>query len=225
MRVLVVEDDAALRSGLHAGLVEENFAVDVAASAEEAAELLSLNPYDLLVLDLGLPGRDGLDFLRSLRGRGDPLPVLVLTARGTVADHVTGLDAGADDYLRKPFAFAELVARLRALLRRGTLTAPPVLRVGAIELDPARHVVRVRGAAVGLTAKEFAILELLMRHAGAVVTRTMILEHCWDESYEGLSNLVDVHVGRLRRKLEAAGGGSLLRTVRRVGFVLEGQSS
>lgn len=221
VRLLLVEDDPALRKGLLAGLVERGFAVDAVAGADEAEGLLALNPYDLLLLDLGLPDRDGLDFLRELRERGNLLPVLVLTARGSVADHVAGLDGGADDYLRKPFAFAELLARIRALLRRGTLIVEPVMRLGDVTLDPARREARVADAAVVVTAKELAILELLMRHAGVVVTRSMILEHCWDESYEGLSNLVDVHVGRLRRKLEGAGSIVVLRTVRGAGFVLE----
>jgi DNA-binding response OmpR family regulator len=219
VRLLVVEDDPALRRGLREGLVAQGFAVDGVESAELAESQLALNPYDLVLLDLGLPGRNGLDFLRSLRADGNPLPVLVLTARDSVTDHVTGLDGGADDYLRKPFAFVELVARIRALLRRGALIVEPVLRIGDVELDPARRAVRVADVEVVLTGKELAILEFLMRHAGLLVTRSMILEHCWDESYDGLSNLVDVHVGRLRRKLEAAGSHVPLRTLRGAGFL------
>jgi DNA-binding response OmpR family regulator len=222
VRILVVEDDAALRRGLVRGLHTHGFAVDAAESAEGATNLLALSPYDLCVLDLGLPGADGLALLKRLRMRGDTIPVVILTARGAVADHVAGLDGGADDYVKKPFALAELVARMRAVLRRGALIAGTTLRVGDVELDPARREVRRRGKAIAFTGKEFAILEYLMRNPGVLVTRTMLLEHCWDESYEGLSNLVDVHVGRVRRKLEAAVGPSehsILRTVRGAGFV------
>ncbi len=221
MRLLVVEDDAALRKGLVEGLAREGFAVDGVASAEAARARLAIDACDLVVLDLGLPGEDGLSFLRAMRARGGTLPVLVLTARGSVADHVTGLDAGADDYLRKPFAFVELVARIRALLRRGPLVADAVLRLGNLALDAGRHSVAAGATAITLTTKEFAVLEFLMRQSGLLVTRSMILEHCWDESYDGLSNLVDVHVGRLRRKLESAGASVVLRTLRGAGFVLE----
>jgi len=221
MRLLVVEDDRALAAALQDGLPGQGFAVDHARSAEEALDLVGLHPYDAAVLDLGLPGADGLSVVRTLRGRGDPLPILILTARGRVADRVAGLDAGADDYLPKPFAFPELVARLRALLRRGTPVAPAVLRVGDLEVDAGRFEVRRAGVPLVLTAKEFAILEYFSRHAGELVTRTMLLEHCWDRSYDGLSNLVDVHVGRLRRKLESSGGPPLLHTLRGAGFVLD----
>ena len=221
MRLLVVEDDAALRRGLVRGLANHGFAVDAAESAEAAAELLSVSPYDLLVLDLGLPGADGTSLLRRLRARGNAVPVLILTARTGVDDQVSGLDAGADDYVKKPFALAELAARIRAMLRRGTLVAGTTLRVGDVELDPARREVKRRGKLVSLTTKEFAILEYLMRNPGVLVTRTMLLEHCWDEAYEGLSNLVDVHVGRVRRKLDAAAADepSPLRTIRGAGFL------
>ena len=221
MRLLLVEDDRALATALGEGLSAHGFAVDRADSAEQATELVRLNPYDLLVLDLGLPGANGLTFLRRLRERADPLPVLVLTARGEVDDRVAGLDAGADDYVQKPFAFPELVARIRALLRRGVPVAPTVLRVGDLELDPGRFEVRRGGTPIALTAKEFAILEYFMRNAGALVTRTMLLEHCWDETYDGLSNLVDVHVGRVRRKIDLAGCPVLLHTIRGAGFVLD----
>ena len=153
------------------------------------------------------------------------LPVLVLTARGSVEDRVTGLDAGADDYLAKPFAFSELLARVRALLRRTETVVPTVLRVADLELDPARFEVRRAGALVPLTAKEFAILEYLMRHAGRLVTRSMLLESCWDASYDGLSNLVDVNLSRLRRKLETGGQTALLHTIRGAGVVFEDRSS
>jgi len=178
MRLLVIEDDRALVAALCDGLAARGFAVDRAPSAESAFDLLRLNPYDLVVLDVGLPGVDGLTLLRTLRGRENPVPVLVLTARGEVADRVAGLDAGADDYLTKPFAFPELVARVHALLRRRAPAAPAVLRVGDLELDPRRFQVRRGALPVSLTAKEFAILEYFMRHAGELVTRTMLLESC-----------------------------------------------
>ena len=221
MRLLVVEDDLGLVAALHDGLSAQGFAVDRAGSAERAFDLLRVNPYDVIVLDLGLPGADGLMLVRTLRDRENPIPVLILTARGDVADRVAGLDAGADDYLQKPFAFPELVARIRALLRRGAAAAPAILRVGDLELDPGRFAVCRAGVPVPLTTKEFAILEYFMRHAGELVTRTMLLEHCWDETYDGLSNLVDVHVSRLRRKIDAAGGAPLFHTIRGAGFILD----
>ncbi len=221
MRLLVIEDDRALVAALCDGLAARGFAVDRAPSAESAFDLLRLNPYDLVVLDVGLPGVDGLTLLRTLRGHENPVPVLVLTARGEVADRVAGLDAGADDYLTKPFAFPELVARVHALLRRRAPAAPAVLRVGDLELDPRRFQVRRGALPVSLTAKEFAILEYFMRHAGELVTRTMLLESCWDENYDGLSNLVDVHVSRVRRKIDVAGAPPLLHTIRGAGFVLD----
>jgi DNA-binding response OmpR family regulator len=220
MRLLVVEDDVGLVRALEAGLRSAGFAVDAVGAAEDGVERITLNPYDAIVLDLGLPGADGLTLLRWVRDRGMSLPVLVLTARGHLADKVAGLDAGADDYLLKPFAFPELLARLRALLRRSPHVAPTVLRVADVELDAARFAARRAGQPLGLTAKEFTILEYFLRHAGELVTRSMLLESCWDESYEGLSNLVDVHVGRLRRKLDAPGAREpLLHTIRGAGFI------
>jgi two-component system OmpR family response regulator len=223
MRILLVEDDPALRGALRTGLVQKGFAVDPLGTAEDALHSLAVETYDALVLDLGLPCADGLDLLHEIRRKGLPLPVLVLTARGSISERVTGLEAGADDYLVKPFAFPELIARLRALLRRGPVVAPDLLQVGDLELDSARLVVRRRGERVDVTVKEFAILECLMRHAGELVTRTMLLERCWDASYEGLSNLVDVHVSRLRRKLSLDGGSPMLRTIRGAGFVLSAE--
>jgi DNA-binding response OmpR family regulator len=221
VRVLLVEDDAALAGALRDGLSGRGIAVDAVGSAREAEAMLAVEPYDCMILDLGLPDRDGLDLLRDLRERGHPLPVLVLTARGTIAARVAGLDGGADDYLPKPFALPEVIARVRALMRRGGTVTPVVLRVADLELDPGRFQVTRAGTPITLTAKEFAILEYLMRHAGQLVTRTMLLEQCWDAGYEGLSNLVDVHVSRVRRKLEGAGGPTLLHTIRGAGFVLD----
>jgi two-component system OmpR family response regulator len=221
VRLLIIEDDDALCSALRDGLAGEGFAVDTVATAADASARLYLDGYDCIVLDLGLPDRDGTDFLRDLRADGWSTPVLVLTARSSVEDRVAGLNAGADDYVAKPFAFPELVGRLRALVRRGMPLFPVVLRVGDLELDPGRLLVSRAGVPLPLTAKEFAILECLMRHAGQLVTRTMLLDQCWDASYEGLSNLVDVHVSRVRRKLESTGGAVLLHTVRGAGFILD----
>ena len=223
MRLLVIEDDRALVAALRVGLTDQGFAVDVGTRVADARAALALASYDGIVLDLGLPDQDGLPFLRELRARNVPIPVLVLTARGEVTDRVTGLNAGADDYMQKPFAFPELVARMRALLRRGAQVVPPVVRVGDLELDAGRFLATRGGVPLSLTAKEFAILEYFMRHVGQLVTRTMLLDQCWDAGYEGISNLVDVHVGRVRRKLDAAGGPPLLHTIRGAGFVLDSQ--
>jgi DNA-binding response OmpR family regulator len=221
MRILLVEDDRALSRVLNEGLLEQGYAVDLAASNHGAQRCLRENPYDLVLLDLGLPDGDGLTLLQEIHQRAEPPPILVLTARGTVADRVRGLDAGADDYLQKPFAFPELLARIRALIRRGVTAAPASLRAGDLEIHPATLSAARCGVPIPLTVKEFAILHYLVRHKGQIVTRTMLLEHCWDESYDGLSNLVDVHVGRLRRKLEPPGAPALIRTVRGAGFILE----
>lgn len=220
MRLLVIEDDTALAAALRDGLKARGFAVDVAATGRDARACMRFNPYDLLVLDLGLPDIDGVSLLQALRARGESMPVLVLTARGALADRVGGLDAGADDYLQKPFAFPELVARINARLRRGAPAVVTLLRVSDLELDPGRFRVSRGGTPIILTAKEFALLEYFMRHAHELVTRTMLLEHCWDDGYDGLSNLVDVHVSRLRRKLEVGGRPALLHTVRGAGFIL-----
>ncbi len=221
MKILVVEDDAALAGSLRGGLVDAGFAVDVAPQLADADRARRVNAYDLIVLDLGLPDGDGREYLARLRSRGAATPVLILTARSALTDRVNGLNAGADDYLQKPFALQELVARIHALLRRPTDAIPPVLRLGALECDAGRGEVRCRGRTIELTVKERALLEYLLRHHGQLVTRSMLLEHCWDDNYDGLSNLVDVHVGRLRRKLDRAQAGCVIRTVRGAGFVLE----
>lgn len=225
MRLLVLEDDAALRIALGDGLRQAGYAVDLEQTAASATDRLRVESYDLLILDLGLPDADGLDLLAAMRRSGMGLPVLVLTARGALDERVTGLDAGADDYLAKPFAFAEVLARVRALLRRGDVVVPSILRVADVELDPARFEVRRRGVLVPVTAKEFAILEYLMRNAGRIVTRSMLLDSCWDASYDGLSNLVDVNLSRLRRKLDAVGGEPILHTIRGAGVMLGERAS
>lgn len=221
MRILVVEDDQPLAKGLRAGLAEAGFAVDVAGRLERATFLSSVNDYDAIVLDLGLPDGDGRDWLAAARAKGNSTPVLVLTARGTVTERVEGLNAGADDYLHKPFALPELVARIRALLRRPSVAVAPVVRFANLEFDPARFELRSHGQTLTFTAKEVSLVEFFLRHRGLLVTRSMLLDHCWDDSYDGLSNLVDVHVSRVRRKLEQADAGCTIRTVRGAGFVLE----
>ena len=221
MRVLVVEDEVKMAGLLRRALEEEGYSVDVAARGEDALWLGTENTYDAIVLDLMLPDLDGFEVSRKLREAGRWSPVLMLTARDAVADRVAGLDAGADDYLTKPFSFAELLARLRALMRRGAGERPSVLRVGDLELDPARRTVSRDGTRIDLTAKEFALLEYLMRHPGEVLTRTQLIEHVWDFAYEGDSNVVDVYIRYLRNKVDRPFGNDSIRTVRRAGYRLE----
>jgi DNA-binding response OmpR family regulator len=219
VRILVVEDDRSLADALRRGLAEHSYAVDLASDGETAMLLARTEPYDLLVLDVMLPRLDGLEVCRRLRARGAIVPVLMLTARDGVDDRVTGLDCGADDYLTKPFAFRELLARMRALLRRqATSSRDPVLRAADIELDPATRAVRRGGVPVDLTSKEFAVLELFLRNPNRVLSRTQIAEHIWDQGFVALSNVVEVYVGLLRRKLGDTAEPRLLETVRGVGY-------
>ncbi|MFN8160227.1 MAG: response regulator transcription factor [Solirubrobacterales bacterium] len=221
MRLLIAEDDRKLAGSLARGLRGEGYAVDVAADGEEALFNARVYDYDAVILDVMLPGADGISVCRALREEERWFPVLMLTARDGVDDRIRGLDVGADDYLVKPFDFGELVARLRALLRRGAPERPAVLRLGDLEVDPASRTVKRAGTLVELTAREYALLEFLARRAGEVVSRTEILEHVWDRNYEGSGNVVDVYVGYLRRKLEQPFGRPLIRTVRGAGYVLE----
>lgn len=221
MKLLVIEDDQALGRALRSGLSSAGFAVDVATTLGAATKLRRVNRYDLIALDLGMPDGDGIEFLTDLRKSASATPVIVLTARGTVTERVDGLNAGADDYLAKPFALPELVARVRVLLRRPVSSLPPTLTFTNVEYDPAAFVARCDGRLLGLTVKEMALLEYLLTHRDTLVTRTMLLDHCWDDAYDGLSNLVDVHIGHLRRKLETAGARCRIRTVRGAGFVFE----
>jgi two-component system OmpR family response regulator len=216
MRVLVVEDEIKMCRLLERGLREEGYAVDLATTGEEAVWLGRENPYDAIVLDVMLPDTDGFDVCRRFRGQGTWSPVLMLTARDAVRDRVAGLDAGADDYLTKPFSFSELLARLRALLRRGGTERPVLLRAGGLTMDPATRRVDRDGEPVDLTAKEFALLEYFLRHPGEVLSRTRLIEHVWDFAYEGDSNVVDVYVGYLRRKT----GTDAIETVRGAGYRL-----
>ncbi|MEA2126318.1 MAG: two-component system, OmpR family, response regulator [Solirubrobacteraceae bacterium] len=217
MRVLVVEDDEKLAAAVVRGLRHEGYAVDHVSDGEAALVNAAVYEYDAVVLDLMLPLRDGLEVCRLMRERGNTVPVLMLTARGDVADRIGGLDSGADDYLVKPFDFGELLARLRALIRRTPVERPARLEVGDLVVDPAARTVVHAGSRVELTAREFAILELLARRPGQVVSRTTLLEHVWDANFYGSTNIVDVYVGYLRRKL----GSETIQTVRGVGFKLQ----
>jgi two-component system OmpR family response regulator len=220
MRALVVEDEVKMAALIRRGLVEEGYAADVARTGEEALWMACATPYDAIVLDVMLPGRNGLEVCRSLRESGVWSPILMLTARDGVEDKVSGLDSGADDYLSKPFSFAELLARLRALTRRGPSERPAVLEVGSLRLDPATRQAWRGEAEVDLSAKEFALLETFMRNAGDVLTRLDLLEHAWDYGYENRSNVVDVYVRYLRAKIDRPFGVDSIETVRGVGYRL-----
>ncbi|HEX7125777.1 MAG TPA: response regulator transcription factor [Thermodesulfobacteriota bacterium] len=220
MRLLLVEDDPKAALLLERGLEEEGFVVDVAATGDEAEERAALAEHDLVILDWLLPGTPGIEVCRRLRAEGSTAPILMLTAKDAVADRIAGLDAGADDYLVKPFAFGELLARIRALLRRGEGPRAPVLAVGDLRLDPASHLVTRGGRRVDLTPREYAILEYLMRHAGKVVSRTRLVEHVWEDETDNLTNLVDVHVSHLRKKVDRGAALPLIRTVRGRGYRL-----
>jgi len=220
MRILLVEDDAKAARLLARGLAEEGFVVDIAATAEEGDERAFVTDYDLIVLDWMLPGKDGLQLCADLRRRGTETPILMLTARDALADRIKGLNTGADDYLTKPFAFEELLARSRALLRRSELTRPPVLRVADLSLDPHTHAVLRAETALDLTPKEYAILLILMRHAGEVVSRSRLAEQVWKADLIAIDNLIDVHISKLRRKVDAPGQPALIQTVRGRGFKL-----
>ena len=220
MRVLVVEDHERMRDVLRRGLSEAGHVVDAVVDGPDGLAYASAATYDAIVLDVMLPGMDGFEVCRTLRARAVWTPVLMLTARDAVADRVAGLDHGADDYLVKPFAFTELLGRLRALHRRGSTPRPMVLRCGALSLDPAARVVEVAGEPVELSAREFALLEFLMRHPGHVLSRSRILEEVWGHDYDGLSNVVDVYVKYLRDKVDRRFGLDLLHTVRGAGYRL-----
>jgi two-component system, OmpR family, response regulator len=220
MRVLVVEDDVKMAALVRRGLLEEGLAVDVARVGDDALWMAGATDYDAIVLDVMLPGLDGFELCRRLREAGRWSPVLMLTARDSVEDRVAGLDAGADDYLVKPFSFAELLARLRSLARRPALERPAVLEVGDLRLDPATRRVWRGEVEIHLSAKEFALLETFMRRPGQVLSRYQLLEHCWDYSYENRSNVVDVYVRYLREKVDRPFGRASLATVRGAGYRL-----
>jgi two-component system, OmpR family, response regulator len=220
MRVLVVEDEPKIAALLRRGLSEEGHPTDVATCGEDALWMSEAHEYDTIVLDVMLPGIDGFETCRRLRAAEVWAPVLMLTARNEIADRVTGLDVGADDYLAKPFSFDELVARLRALNRRGGSARPSVVEVGFLTLDPASREVRRGEDVIALSAKEFAILETLMRHAGEVLTRYQLLEQGWDREYDNRSNIVDVYISYLREKIDRPYGTHTIETVRGVGYRL-----
>jgi two-component system OmpR family response regulator len=222
MRALVVEDEPKMAVLLRRGLAEEGYAADVAGTGEDAIDLAGAIPYDAIVLDVMLPGLGGIEVCRQLRASGVWTPILMLTARDGIEDRVAGLDAGADDYLVKPFSFAELLARLRALARRGQAERPAVLQVGSLRLDPATRQVWRGEAAIELSAKEFALLETFMRRPGEALYRLELLEHAWDYTYENRSNVVDVYVGYLRAKIDRPFGRHSIQTVRGVGYRLRG---
>jgi len=220
VRILVVEDEEKVASFIRKGLEEEHYAVDVALDGEEGLSMAQLNPYDLLILDLMLPSLDGYRILQRLRSEGVDTAVLVLTARDGVGDKVRGLDLGADDYLTKPFAFAELLARVRALMRRGKPQRSPILKVADLIIDPASRRVTRGGTPIELTAKEYSLLEYLMRHSGQVLTRTMISEHVWDQTFDSYTNVIDVYVNYLRKKVDQGFEPKLIHTIRGVGYSL-----
>jgi two-component system, OmpR family, response regulator len=220
MRVLIVEDELRMASLIRRGLMKEGLAADVAGTGEDALWMAGANDYDAIILDVMLPGMTGFETCRRLRNNGIWAPVLMLTARDSVEDRVAGLDTGADDYLVKPFAFAELLARLRALTRRGELERPSVLEVGDLRLDPATREVWLGSTEINLSAKEFALLETFMRRPGEVLSRLHLLEHAWDFAYENRSNIVDVYVRHLRGKIDEPFGRNALQTVRGAGYRL-----
>src|SRR5437773_8092335 len=224
MRVLVVEDERKVASFIGQGLTEEGHTVDVALDGAQALDLaLGGPPYDLIVLDVMLPRRDGFSVLKTLRDRRVPSSILLLTARDSVPDRVTGLDLGADDYLTKPFAFEEFLARVRALLRRGSGQRAAVLRLADLTLDPATREVTRGHRRIGLTTREYALLEYFLRNAGRVLTRPMLAEHVWGLDFDSESNIIDVYVGYLRRKIEVDGEPRLLHTVRGAGYALKAE--
>jgi two-component system copper resistance phosphate regulon response regulator CusR len=221
VRVLVIEDDPTVGQFVKRGLEEQRWSVDLVADGEEGESLARSQPFDLIVLDLRLPGRSGLDVLRNLRARGFERPVLVLTAQDAVDAKVETLRAGADDYVTKPFAFEELLARVEALARRPRVLATPILRVGDLELDLDAREVRRGGALVELTPKEFVVLEYLCRHKGRVMSRTLITEYAWGYHFDPGTNIVDVVINHLRKKIDSGKGKKLITTVRGVGYVIK----
>jgi DNA-binding response OmpR family regulator len=221
MRVLLVEDDTALSELAAQYLRATGYAVDIASSGKMALALSGTSPYDAVVLDLQLPDMDGLAVCRSLRGQPTPPRILMATARDTVEERVRGLDEGADDYVVKPYALPELVARLRALLRRPAQSLDSSLRAGALELDTRARTARRGARAIALTTKEFAVLELFLRHPGEVLTREQISAHAWDDNYDPFSNVIDVYLARLRRKIDGTGEAPMLQTVRGAGYRLQ----
>ena len=227
MRVLIIEDDPKVAGAVMSGLTAEGFSVVVSSTGEDGFFRATSEPYDVILLDLGLPGRGGLEILTSIRRLGLRLPVLVLTARDAVEDRVLGLETGADDYLVKPFAFAELLARVRALLRRGRPDEALRVRLGDLELDPVARTVRRADRPIELTAREFELLAYLLHHQGQLVSREMLARDVWKEPSRGtpIDNVIDVHIARLRKKIDDGAGPRLIHTIRGVGFLLREETA
>ena len=221
MRILLVEDDTDVARFIGKGLMEQAYAIDVAQDGEEALYLAGVNTYDVIILDVMIPSPDGLEVCRRLRAEKSTVAILMLTARDTVDDKIAGLDAGADDYLPKPFEFGELLARLRALLRRGGATVSALIKVAGLEIDTRSHHVTIDGRTLTLTTKEYSVLEYLARNAGRIVTREDISEHVWNQDFDPFSNLIEVYINRLRRHIEKASPAKLIQTVRGAGYILE----
>ncbi len=221
MRILLVEDEKRMSSFIERGLKEERYIVDVAPNAEKGLFLAEVNPYDLIIMDIMLPDKDGVTACRELRAKKIDVPILLLTALDTVKDKVKGLDAGADDYLTKPFDFEEFLARVRALLRPKRSSGTTVLKVADLELDQLSHKVKKGGKEIILANKEYALLEYLMLHANEVVTRTMIAEHVWNEDFDSLTNVFDVYIYRLRAKIDHDAAKPLIHSIRGVGYILK----
>jgi two-component system copper resistance phosphate regulon response regulator CusR len=224
MRILLVEDEPRMANVIAKGLREQSYAVDLAADGEEALYQTSINDYDLILLDVLLPRRDGFEVCRELRARRDSTPILMLTARATIDDRVTGFDAGADDYLTKPFSFRELSARVRALMRRNAQLRPDVFQLDDLIVDSASHRVSRASREIELTAKEYALLEFLARRAGQLVSRTEIAAHVWDDSFDPFSNTIEVYMNRLRKKIDDEHAVKLLHTRRGEGYILESRN-
>ena len=221
MRILVIEDEKKVATFIKKGLVEEHYAVDTAFDGEEGLYLAEINEYDLIVLDLMIPKIDGFGVLKKIRERKNTVPILVLTARDSVDDTVRGLDAGCDDYLTKPFAFAELLARIRALLRRDKKEKESVLRIADLSLSIVTHKVMRQGKEIELTSKEYALLEYFMRNPEKVLTRTMISEHVWDYHFDSITNVIDVYVNYLRKKIDKDFEPKLIHTIRGIGYMMK----
>ncbi len=224
MRILLIEDEAKVAGFIKRGLVAERYAVDVCADGTEGLEFAMSFQYDLIILDLMLPGLDGTTLLKRMRAVDSKVPALILTARDSVQDKVNNFEAGADDYLTKPFAFAELQVRVKALLRRGPVNRASTVRLGDLELDRLSQQVKRAGKRIDLTTKEYALLEYLMSNAGRVLSRNMIIEHVWDESFDGLTNVVDVYIRHLRKKVDDSYDCKLIHTVRGVGYAVRDES-
>ncbi len=225
MRILLIEDEEKVSRFVEGGLVAASYAVDAVQDGPTGVEMAEAYQYDLIILDLMLPGMSGGQVLRSIRRSNHQVPILILTARDTVADKVEHFEIGADDYLTKPFAFAELLVRVKALLRRGPISQASTLRVGSLELDRLSQQAKRAGRRIDLTAKEYALLEYLMCNAGRVLSRTMIIEHVWDQSFDGVTNIVDVFVRHLRHKVDDPFEQKLIRTVRGVGYSISDERS